>query len=156
MADDHPPHDDELLLAELATVLDRVHGPPPALVGASKALFALRTLDAELAALAHDSVEDQPVEADVRSGGQPRILTFEADDLTVEVEVDESPGARRMIGQLTPPGPAELELRTPDDPVRGTADDLGRFVLALPAQRRRCSLRVRREARVTETSWVTL
>ncbi len=156
MADDHPSHDDELLLAELATVLDRVYGPPPAVVEASKALFALRNLDAELAALAHDSVEDQPVEAGVRAGGQPRILTFEADGLTVEVEVDESPGARRMIGQLTPPGPAELELRTPGDPVLGTADDLGRFVLALPAQHRRCSLRVRRGAQVTETAWVTL
>jgi hypothetical protein len=145
---------DDLLLAELAGVLDQVYGPPPAVLDAAKGLFALRTLDAELAELVHDSIEDEPV--GVRSGGQPRILSFEAGGLTVEVEVDETPGARRLIGQLTPPGPAELELRTPADPVVGEADDLGRFVLALPAQPLRSSLRVRRADGVTETSWVVL
>jgi hypothetical protein len=94
--------------------------------------------------------------AAVRTTGQPRILTFEAGELIIEVEVDETPGARRLIGQLTPPGPAELELRTPEETVLGSADELGRFVLALPIQRLRSSLRVRRGDQAAETSWVTL
>lgn len=147
---------DDDLLAELAVVLERVSGQPPAVVEAAKGLFTWRTVDAELAALVHDSLVDA-TEFGVRATGQPRILTFETGGLTVEVEVDETPGARRLIGQLTPPGPARLELRTPGEPVRGTADDLGRFVLALSGERLRSSLRVERGAdTVAETAWVTL
>ena len=145
---------DDELLAELASVLSTVAGPPPEFVDAAKGLFTWRTIDAELAALAYDSIETGT--AGVRAAGQPRILTFEADDLTVEVEVDETPGARRLIGQLTPPGPADLELRTPDQTVVGDADDLGRFVLVLPSRRLRSSLRIRRAEQVAETSWVTI
>lgn len=148
--------DDDELLAELASVLSQVSGPPPELVEAAKGLFTWRTVDAELAALTYDSIEVEPAAAGVRTGGQPRILTFEADGLTVEVEVDETPGARRLIGQLTPPGPAELELRTPDGTTIGDADDLGRFVLALAARRVRSSLSIRRSGAVVETSWVVL
>jgi hypothetical protein len=151
----HELSDDELL-AELGPVLARVAGPPPAAVEAAKGLFTWRTIDAELAELAHDSLLD-PAGAGVRALGQPRILTFETAELTVEVEVDETPGARRLIGQLTPPGPARLELRSSLEPVLGEADELGRFVLTLPVDRLRSSLRVERPAgAVAETSWVTL
>ena len=146
-------------------------GPPPEAVAAAQGLFTWRTVDAELAELTHDSLV-APREPGVRAAGQPRILTFEAGALTVEVEVDDVPGARRLIGQLTPPGPAELELRcgpdadagpdtdtgsdTAAEPVRGEADGLGRFVLDLPAAKVRSSLRIRRGAEVTETAWVPL
>lgn len=147
---------DDDLLGELGPVLAAVAGPPRAAVDAAKGLFTWRTIDAELAALAHDSLLDG-ADAPVRATGQPRILTFETDELTVEVEVDETPGARRLIGQLTPPGPARLELRTAGEPFRGEADDLGRFVLALPVERLRSSLRVERaDGAVAETSWVVL
>lgn len=147
--------DDDALLAELARVLDRVSAPPPEAVEAAKGLFTWRTVDAELAELTHDSLVAPP-ESGVRAAGQPRILTFEAGGLTVEVEVDDVPGARRLIGQLTPPGRADLELRTADGTVAGAADDLGRFVLALPGAKLRSSLRIRRGGDVTETAWVPL
>jgi hypothetical protein len=149
--------DDDALQAELARVLDAVAGPPPGLVAAAKDLYTWRTVDAELAELAHDSLLAPP-DAGVRAVGQPRILTFTAGALTVEVEVDDVPGARRLIGQLTPPGPARLELRSGGGggDVAGEADELGRFVLALPAERLRASLRIRRDGRVTETAWVPL
>jgi hypothetical protein len=151
-----PELSDDELLAELGGVLAQVAGPPPEAIQAAKGLFTWRTIDAELAELAHDSLLD-PVEAGVRTTGQPRILTFAAGELTVEVEVDETPGARRLIGQLTPPGPARHELRSPAEPVLGEADALGRFVLALPAERQRSSLRVESPGgAVAETSWVTL
>ncbi|MCO1661101.1 hypothetical protein [Pseudonocardia humida] len=151
--------DDDALLAELARVLERVSAPPPEVVEAAKGLFTWRTVDAELAELTHDSLIAQR-ELGVRAAGQPRILTFEAGGMTVEVEVDDVPGARRLIGQLTPPGRADLELRSADDTVVGSivgsADELGRFVLDLPAGKQRSSLRIRRGAEVTETAWVPL
>lgn len=148
---------DDELLAELGAVLRRLESPPQEVVEAGKGLFTWRTIDAELAALIFDSIEVDTAEpAGVRAGGQPRILTFEAAGLTIEVEVDETPGARRLIGQLTPPGRADLELRTPDQSFLGGADELGRFVLDLPPQRLRSSLRIRRAQEVAETSWVTL
>jgi hypothetical protein len=146
---------DDLLLAELAEVLAKVAAPPPGVVEAAKGLFTWRTIDAELAELAYDSLvagED----LGVRAAGQPRILTFEAGGLTVEVEVDDVPGARRLIGQLTPPGQAGLELHTTGDTVLGEADDLGRFVLPLPPAKLRSSLRIRRGETTTETAWVLL
>jgi hypothetical protein len=148
---------DDELLAELAGVLTTVSGPPPEVVSAARDLFTWRTVDAELAELAHDSLVDA-AGAGVRAIGQPRILTFETDGLTIEVEVDETPGARRLIGQLTPPGPGSLELRTsPGAPVRGEADELGRFVLGLPPGRLLSSLRVEpATGPVAETAWVTL
>ena len=86
--------------------------PPPEVVEAAKGLFTWRTVDAELADARPTTRWSTPAEPGVRAAGQPRILTFEAGGLTVEVEVDDVPGARRLIGQLTPPGRAELELRT--------------------------------------------
>ncbi|WP_214406141.1 hypothetical protein [Pseudonocardia lacus] len=147
--------DDDALLAALAGVLERVSTPPPEVLEAAAGLFTWRTVDAELAELDYDSLVAPP-ELGVRAAGQPRILTFEAGGLTVEVEVDDVPGARRLIGQLTPPGRADLELRTAADAVVGRADELGRFVLDLPAGKLRSSLRIRRGEDVTETAWVPL
>lgn len=138
--------DDETLLAELGVVLRDRSEPPPEVVEAAKALFAWRAIDAELAALTYDSLlDDLPSLA--RAAAQPRILTFEADGLTVEVEVDAGPSGRRLLGQLVPAQAAELELRHEGDQnLRGTADDLGRFTLPLPADVRivevRCRLQV--------------
>ncbi|HVL83169.1 MAG TPA: hypothetical protein VM367_02590 [Pseudonocardia sp.] len=135
---------DDALLRELAGVLRPWTEPPAEVLAAARGLFALRDLDAELAALTYDSLlDDEP--ATVRAAAQPRILTFTAGELTIEVEVDATPAGRRLIGQLVPPQPAGLELRAGEaEPVRADADELGRFVLALPPTRGRVRLRVRR------------
>lgn len=143
MHDENVPVDDEAddaLLAELAGVLRPYTVPPPEVVEAARQSFTWRTIDAELAALTHDSLlDDEPVLA--RAAAQPRILTFEAGELTIEVEVDETPGGRRLLGQLVPAGPAELELRCAGaDTVTSAADEYGRFTLPLSAGRRRVSL----------------
>ncbi len=147
-------NDDETLLGELGRLLGRVAGPPSEVVTASRGLFTWRTVDAELAELVHDSLVEAA--AGTRAGAQPRILTFETDGLTVEVEVDETPGARRLLGQLVPAEAAELELRSVGEPVRGRADEMGRFVLALPAQHTRASLRCVRPGGAVDTAWVIL
>ncbi len=147
---------DDALLAELADLLERADPPPPGLVEASKQLWTWRTIDAELAALGHDSLVDEPAPA-LRSAEQQRLVTFETPRLTIEVEVADGSGGRRLVGQLDPPGPAELELRTVDGPIPGSADELGRFVIVLPAARQRASLRcVLPDGSAVETAWLVL
>ena len=148
--------DDDALLAELAGVLRPYTEPPAGMVDATKELFTWRSVDAELAALAFDSVlDDAPV--GTRSAPGPRTLTFEAGELIIEVEIDPSPGGRRMLGQLVPARSAELELRWDGDPVTGRADGFGRFVLPLPAGRVRVSLRcVLDDGTAVETAWVVI
>lgn len=157
---DHPEvpaaGDDEALLVELADLLDRADPPPAGLVEMSKQLWTWRTIDAELAELGHDSLVDEPSAA-VRSGDQERLVTFETPRLTIEVEVTGGAGDRRLVGQLDPAGPAELELRIADGAISGAADELGRFVIILPAARQRASLRcVLPDGGAVETAWLVL
>lgn len=150
--------DDELLMVELAELLGPLSEPPGEVLAAARELFTWRTVDAELAALTFDSMlDDGP--ALVRGDGRPRILFFETDKagITVEVEVDESMRERRLVGQLVPGGPAALELRGTDRPVTGHADEMGRFVVPLPAGSWRVSLRcVLADGSAVETAWVQL
>lgn len=133
---------DAALLADLAVLLRGHSEPPEEVLHAAREIFTWRTVDAEIAALAYDSLLDDDL-ALARSHGQPRILTFEAEGVTIEVEIDVTAGRRRLLGQLVPAQAAELELRGAGDPITGTADDLGRFAMPLPAARTRVSLRCR-------------
>lgn len=93
------PRTDEELLLLLGEVLERVDPAPEWLVNASERLYDVRDpeLDAELAALIADSSVDAAGTA-VRSAGAmtTRLLTFEAADLAVEVEVE--PAGSPSIG----------------------------------------------------------
>lgn len=138
-----PVDPDDALLAQLGDVLRRYDDPPRDVLVAAKELFTWRTVDAELASLTFDSLlDDEP--AGVRTTAvAPRVLTFEADGLAVEVEVETDAGSqRRLAGQLVPAQTAELELVTPQRTFRTTADHLGRFVVPLPAVPLRVILRV--------------
>ncbi|MCO1659284.1 hypothetical protein [Pseudonocardia humida] len=151
---------DRALLRDLAAVLARVAAVPPDVVRAAKGLFTWRTVDAELAAVAYDSLLDDGAAA-ARSVAGPRIVTFEAGDLTVEVEVDDRPSGRRLVGQLVPAQPAALELRQltvdPSGAIATTADELGRFLLPMPAEVTLVRVRVTlADGRVVESAAVRL
>jgi len=160
---------DRALLRELAAVLRRVAPVPPDALRVAKGLFARRTLDAELAALTRDTLLDDDALALARSASGPRIVTFEAGELTVEVEVDDRPGGRRLVGQLVPAQPAALELwsqagdpadavlTTVTTTVATTADALGRFLLPVPAEAALVRIRVvLADGRVVESAAVRL
>ena len=143
---------DDALMAELRVLAAR-HDPVPAeAIAAARSAFAWRTMDAELAELTGDS-SVEPELAGVRGPGTPTLLTFEATELTVEVEVVVQPdGSRRLLGQLVPAGPGTLEIRHRGGTVTATADEVGRFaadaVAAGPV-----SLRCRVSESVVETDW---
>lgn len=158
--------DDEGLLAELrglATVLDPV---PPGALAAARSAIAWRTMDAELAELAADPTGDPatgprlPAAAGVRGAQAPALLSFEAGDFAVEVEVEVDEevevegdlGARRLVGQVVPPASGEVEVRHGGARVAVAIDPFGRFSASGIASGP-VSLRCRVGGRVVETDW---
>ena len=74
----------------------------------SKQLWTWRAIDAELAELGRDSLVGE-LTAAVRSGDQEQLVAaFETPRLD-RVEVTGGAGDRRLVGQLDPAGPAELQ-----------------------------------------------
>ncbi len=131
--------DDDPMLAELRRVLDAIDPIPAAVQIAARAAIEWRTIDAELAALVHDSSVDEPEFAVRGAATAPRCLTFEAGELTIEVEAE--PGdddSLRIVGQLVPPQAAQVAVlprRRADRHARRRARALRRRRrLARPAQ----------------------
>jgi hypothetical protein len=106
-------------LRQAAVVLDPV---PPQLRQLAVDAFALHDLDARVAELTFDSLVDAvPVRG---ATDVPRMLTFSAGEVTVDVEVT----GEGLMGQVLPPQPARIEvLGGPRTTVPLTADDMGRF-----------------------------
>jgi len=127
--------DDEQLLAALREALSASDPPPSWCVELAKESFALRTIDAELAALTEDSALDGAAltrSTRLPADSAPRFAVFDADSLSVEIEV--IPGSRagswQLVGRLTPPAVATVGIRRPShDPAEVTADDFGRFMI---------------------------
>ncbi|MFF4894884.1 hypothetical protein [Streptomyces sp. NPDC001068] len=114
--------DADLLEEELrraAAVLDPL---PAGLLQLAMEAYALHDLDARIAELTFDSLVDAiPVRG---AEAPPRMLTFQAGDLTVDIEVT----AEGLLGQVLPPQSARIEML--GNPAAGralTADSMGRF-----------------------------
>jgi hypothetical protein len=125
--DDEP--DDARLEEELRELAARLEPVPDRLVQAALDAYSWRTIDAELAELAFDSLADQDEAALVRGHQQERLLSFRASGLTIEIEITAAGPARRLIGQLVPPQRAEVEIRRQDEVVTIATDEFGRFVV---------------------------
>jgi hypothetical protein len=132
---ERPPGDDgfdvELLEEELrqaATILD----PVPA----------------RIAELTFDSVVDAiPVRGATET---PRMLTFRAGEVTVDVEV----GAQGLLGQVLPPQQVRIEvLGGPQSATPVVADDMGRFSSDAPPSGP-FALRLRTGGEVVVTEWL--
>ena len=153
-----PGMDGDPLLDELGDLLRRTDPVPADVTLAARSAFAWRRMDAALAELLHDSaLETEPL-AGVRStGGGWRALTFETPDgVAIDVEVSAQRTTRTIIGQITPPGPANVVVRFPGADRTVAADDLGRFQASeLPSGpvSLRCELA---EGGAIETGWVTI
>ncbi|MGV9249968.1 hypothetical protein [Streptomyces sp. NPDC003697] len=132
-------------LRQAAAILDPV---PDALCQLAVEAFVLHDLDARVAELTFDSLADAlPVRgaADV-----PRMLTFSAGDLTVDVEVGED----GLMGQVLPPQPARVEVLSgprPGAPL--TADAMGRFTATAPPGGP-FALRLHAGGQVVVTEWL--
>lgn len=143
--------DDDRLLDELRTAIRQAGSPTPTMTAAGQAAFSWRTIDAELAALTHDSLRDER-EA-VRAAAAPtRNLIFTGKVLSVELE--QTPTS--LIGQLIPPTSGEVTLVAPSGEVAGaSADELGCFDVERPRSGL-VRLRCRTPSGVMLTDWFRL
>ncbi|MDN3351951.1 hypothetical protein [Actinomadura sp. DC4] len=78
------------------------------------------------------------------------MLTFTGETTTVEVEV----AGGRLVGQVLPPGPAEIEVRSAEGTTGVPADDLGRFTVASAAGPFSLRLRLAGD-RTVVTDWIS-
>jgi hypothetical protein len=147
-------NDDEVLdeLRRLARAVDPV---PDEVTAYAQAAIGWRRVDAELAELLADSRLE--TETLTRSSGDARTLSFAGAGLELEVELQPVEDRVVILGQLAPPGPAEVAIQRDDaKPVEAaaSADELGRFRLE-PVARGRMRIVVRRPppAPLVETSW---
>ena len=120
--------DDDALLAALGEAVREEDAVPPRVVATGKGLFALYSLEADLAAL---EAGDKQL-AGVRSAATAvRELDLTSGDLTVHLEI----AARAISGQVVPPQAGEVDLQTrAGRPLRAQVDELGWFTLS-PAPR---------------------
>jgi hypothetical protein len=89
-------------------------------------LWTWRTIDAELAELTHQASADAELTG-VRDDRRVTTLSFEAEDLVIEVEVDEE--THLLTGQFVPPMTGEVVLMRPQtsSEQRAITDSAGVF-----------------------------
>lgn len=118
----------ERLYDELRTLLTLAETVPAEVVDAAKGAFSWRTIDADLAQLAFDSLVDRD-DLVLRSAdvGTRRFISFEAAEVTIEIEVATVGGKRRVTGQLVPARPGGLDIRHAGQVLNVTVDEFGRF-----------------------------
>jgi hypothetical protein len=150
----------ERLFQELRAVIAEADPVPPEVLRSGLESFTWRTIDADLAALAYDSASEHPAAAAVRGSEGPRLLTFEAPGLTVEVEVTVVGAHRRLIGQLVPAQQALVTVRhRQGSTVTVEADELGRFRaddLSAGISSLQCHLAGTEEGDSVVTDWISL
>jgi hypothetical protein len=159
MSEDADP--DERLMAELRGFFAEVDPVPPLVGEMAKASLGWRRLDAELAELLSDSALAEQAFALTRGSEAPaRAVTFSSSGLTIDIEVHGDDQDRTLLGQLSPPAPATIEIqRMADAPLSTEADRLGRFRIRLPSGG---AIRLRivgadgSPSGPVETSWITV
>ncbi|MGH9279760.1 MAG: hypothetical protein ACRD12_16885 [Acidimicrobiales bacterium] len=120
-----------------------------------RACFTRRSLDAELAELVYDSLLNAPV--GVRSGEAGRQLSFQGPRVAVEMEVVAE--RQRVVGQLVPPQPSQVEVRHAGGSYVLHSDRVGRFVadeIPKGPVSFRCTGATGDDPFVTVTDWIVL
>jgi hypothetical protein len=147
--------DDDELLDLLRDALAEQREVPARFIEAGKATFAWRSIDAELAALAYDSVTDPSALAGATRADHAAIreLTFAFRDATVHVQI----GRGGLHGQVVPPRSGEVEVQVEGRPPRITSvDEQGWFSFApLPPMPFRLLWRIAGGG-AAMTDWLTL
>ncbi len=100
--------------------------PPAALFASARAAFGLSRLDAELAALLHDSEESAVGVRGDGGGDAPRLVSFGTDDVGADVEIMPGPDGVALTGICSATVVAAA-VQTPGSRVELAVDEHGRF-----------------------------
>jgi hypothetical protein len=155
------PEDAELaeLEDQLRRAAARFDPVPPQVVLAAIDSLTWRTIDADLAELAFDSLAHREGQALVRGPEEVRLLTFEATGLTIDVRVTHTGPSPRLIGHLVPAQQGAVEIRYPGGLATLDTDDLGRFStgpLSAGPISLRFSIGTTHDRRRIVTDWVSI
>jgi hypothetical protein len=147
-------NDDDQLLEVLQDALTGATEVPPSLVEAGKAVYAWRTIDADLAALTYDSAWDSGEVGVTREAESAtlRRLTFASEVLSIELELT----PEELLGQLTPPQGGTVRLASGSDDLGTTpVDELGFFIVR-PVPRRPFRITCQTDSGTTVmTGWIS-
>jgi hypothetical protein len=146
--------DDDQLLAVLKESLQAQWDVPADFTAAGRSAYAWRNIDAELAELTYDSLQDHAPSPSVRSEtASIRSLTFTSNHLSIEMEVNED----SLLCQLVPTDEATIELQTRAGVIaRIEADEVGCFpIRPIPSApfRLRCETA---DGATVVTGWIIL
>jgi hypothetical protein len=141
--------DDEGLMEELARAMEQMAAVPDHRREAARAAFTWRTIDEELLALTHDSLD--LADAAVRGALDVRTLGFESDGLSLEIEVD----GDRVFGQVLDADVQQVMVESVDEGSHTSpVDASGVFSVRVPAGPVRFGVRVGGVLR--HTPWIVL
>lgn len=147
--------DDDALLDALREALATAAHPQLDLVVANaQDAFSYQRLDEELAQLVYDSLLDVAAPSATRAGGDPRVVVFENEVMSVEIEII----GDTIVGQVVPPGQVRITVEVPEqEALQVHADELGCFSLTAGSlgalSRGPLRLQIERDKKVTVTEW---
>ena len=118
--------DDNEVEERLREIIERVDPVPERLLAAALDSYTWRTVNSELADLVLDSAAEEHG-ALVRGREDVRLLSFQAGDLTIDIQVSSSGQGRRIVGQLAPPRHGTVQIRQRSSVTDLDTDELGRF-----------------------------
>lgn len=145
--------DEAELLAGLRNGLGESDPIPSDVSEFAKAAFTWRDVDAALAEMEFDSI-DEEVPSGVRSSTVIRMMSFQAGRWMIDIEYDETAG--RLMGATSPPARYTIELHTAGARFSTESDDSGRFV-ADDVARGPLGMVIRfSDGEVVKTQWVVL
>ena len=116
--------EDDQLLAQLQAGLSQSDSVPSDVTEFAIAAFSWRNIDAELAELDFDSIEED-LPAGVRSSTTARMISFQVGKWMLDVEFDETSG--RLMGHISPEAQYTVELHTAGALFAVESDEVGRF-----------------------------
>jgi len=105
--------DDSVLLSWLREAIEDADPTPDHVYEAARGLFALRRLDAELAELTRDSIDEGPGLIAVRGEGDVRLISFETGVVAVELQVTQRGPVRDLVAQISGADVSVAEVETP-------------------------------------------
>lgn len=158
MSESLTPSEADAVTARLRAAATIADAPPEHVFDAARAAFGLRDLDTQLARLVSDSAEagDAVLLRGVATEADYRTVVFEVGDVTIELEIAEAGGGRRLVGLVAGVAAGQVRVEYADGRVvSDDVDELGRFALDAPTGVARLRLVVDGADDVV-TSFVTL